>query len=87
VNLSENTPYLLLANVVTFLEYCWHGPFYEVFEDDIQDLLLGIQKKHYDKNLSDYSEYETETVFARFLIAAISWNHKAHPNSFSFFRE
>jgi hypothetical protein len=71
-----------MANVVTFLEYCMHSPLQEIFEDDIEELLLGIRQEHYEKKLNDYSNYENRTVIARFLIAILSWNSTKHPESF-----
>jgi hypothetical protein len=65
-----------MANVVVFLEYCKNPLLQDVFNKDIEELLLGIHKDHYEKKLKDYTNYEDETVIARFLTASLAQNSK-----------
>ncbi len=72
-----------MANVVVFLEYCNNPLLRNVFDKDIEELLLGIPKRYYDKRINNYTRYEDETVIARFLAAILAWKSRKYPNTFT----
>jgi hypothetical protein len=66
-----------MANITFFLEFCILPELQKVFEDDIEELLLGT---NLDKNaLQHQREY---SVLTRFIQGVLKWNLKEKPDSF-----
>jgi hypothetical protein len=64
-----------MANIVTFLEYCQLPILQEIFEDDIEELLLG-------SNRTATTDHRSQPVLARFLDAIMTWDVKKDSNNF-----
>lgn len=75
-----------MANVTTFLEYCMGPILGEIFEDDIEELLLGA---NHDKELGKaktepwlMTEYWDQPILTRFLNASLTWHYRDDPDNF-----
>ena len=57
-----------MANIVVFLEYCAKNPLLrDVFDNDMEDLLLGLPEDLYDKKLDDYTGMTMKPLLQDFL--------------------
>jgi hypothetical protein len=86
VDVLNNHVFQSMANITTFLEYCMGPTLGEIFEDDIEELLLGTNS---DKGLAKskkqpllMTEYWNQPVLTRLLNAIMTWNYTEDKNNF-----